>query len=152
MQDELGQRLVDGHRRHADGTDPAVLERLGVLAEVRLNAIVDEAVRRQRIDLLRFIAVANQQIIARPVTCDKLDPKATLDARQRARVAHAGLLRVAARVELLHRRLRHVGFVDDGYERAQALLSAWEPLAVALGRADAQARALSGLAAAPANA
>lgn len=133
---QLVRRLGARQRRRRDPTELTVASGL---AERRLDAFVDAALKRGRLDALRFIAEACTHWVEREPP-SSLDPRATLQARQQARAAAAGPLRVAARVAREYENLRHVGFVDDEYDAAQALLAAWEPYAPALRRADEVAR------------
>lgn len=122
--------------RKASMTQPEELERLSTLAEARLHVLVDAAVARGAIEPLEFVAEACASIVERDASHPELNPTATLQARQQAREASAGVARVAARVARMYDELRHVGFVDDGYDRAQVLLAAWERHAPALRRAE----------------
>lgn len=134
LQRELSRHLVRLERVMASLRRPEALAALGRRLERRLEALIDVAGERGRLDLLWFLADACAVLVERERHL-ALDPLCTLKARQEALTASAAVLRAAARVAALHDALRFVGFVDDGYAEAQALLAAWERVGPALLRA-----------------
>ena len=145
LQADLARQLERLERVKSKIIEPSDLETLGALQESRLSCLIEAASARERIDLLAFLVEACDPLSAVDGSRPALDPEARLADRQAARRSSAGVLRCAARVAELHRELQHVGFVDDDYDRAQALLNAWEPHAPALARAAEVARTWSGL-------
>lgn len=141
LQADLARQLVRLETHKARIVSPRELERVSRLAEERLDGLVDAAAGRGHIDRLRFIAEAAGELVKRDGSHPQLDAGATMTARHEARRAAAGVMRVVARVAGLSAALRSVGFVDDGYEQAQALLTAWERHMPALTRAGEVARA-----------
>jgi hypothetical protein len=145
LETDLARALVSLEERKAKVCDPSELQRIGRRAEAALDALLAAAEQRGRLDQLGFLARACTALVERGGSHPQLASNTTLQSRQLARRASAGVLRAAARLADAHRALRHVGFVDDEYDRAQALLAEWEELAPALGRASDVAKAWAGL-------
>ncbi len=133
--DLVDQFLLRQSRRISALTDLNQIARIGRLMEARLNVLLAAAQTHDRLDLLRFVAEGCEEVLA--FSAPRLGQSATLREQQQAAQEAAVLLRIAARVGGRYEALRRVGFVDDAYERAQALLTAWERYAPALVRARA---------------
>lgn len=129
---DLTRHSMRLHQKKLAIDDPRALAELGAAEAGALLAFVRAAEEAEREDLLGFVVNAGARLVPDGVPRDalgtswfKVDAE-RVAARQAARCEATGLLRALVECGRLHAQFRHVGFVDDGYERAQALLVSWE--------------------------
>jgi hypothetical protein len=108
---------------------------LGAVERATADGLLDALAAADRWDLATFLVDAG--VLALPVgrTAQQIAAVATprvtggtLRAKTEARRQGGALFRALARLGKKREALALVGFMDDGYEAAQATLSAWEPM------------------------
>lgn len=132
----LGARWVEMERAKPTSAPSALA--VGAAQEVLLDRLVGAALAAGRPDAATFLLVLGERLL--PPEGERFDPSATpwarpfdpgdpLAVRVAARRASVASLRALGRLAAARDRARAVGFVDDGYDEAQALvrgLAAWD--------------------------
>jgi hypothetical protein len=121
------------HWRTIEATKPAIdrparLIALGAAQDATLDGFMTACNARR--DLAAFVLEAAAPGLQRGVSPGpiRLDPTTTVSARHDARVAAGALLRAVVRWREWDDQHRAVRFIDDDFDRAQALLGTFEPI------------------------
>lgn len=113
-----------------------VATRIGLRERATIDAFVDACAKIERWDLISFLVDAAFRAMppsARPETIAQratapVRSGGTLRARTEARQRSGALFHSIARIGRKYEELALVRFIDDGYDVAQALLTAWSQL------------------------
>jgi hypothetical protein len=130
----IAQNFVRAERRIWAMGDPERIVIAGERTKAILEQFVAAAEQRGRLDLLTPLVAAGMMLFPTGVSASVLVTARTsrvaavgsLALRQRAWQAGGAIILVLSRLADIHDGLRHVGFIDDGYEAAQAVLASWE--------------------------
>lgn len=120
-----------------DVLDGPVAVRIGTLERAVLGGFLDEVDRIDRWDLATFLVDAAARVlpsgvdprdVARRVAPPVRTEEVTLRVRSEARRRAGALFDALGRIGRQREELALVRFIDDGYDVAQAILTAWELL------------------------
>ena len=130
LQHDLATQLLRIDALLRELPDAATLQGVAERHERDLTSLLEACISADRLDLLTFLVDATARIVTSPPRRALPEPTpGSLRQRSEALAASAAIYRAAAVLEREYHRLRHIGFLDDGYEQAQQLLRRWERFA-----------------------
>ncbi len=131
-QPRLAQSWLKMEQAKGLAVDPAELARVGRAQDAVLGALLKAADSSKRRDLLGFLVEAGARVLQGALTGDdwvrNLLPTTPLRDRTEARKQAGAFLKALVQLRAWDQEHRAVRFFEDDYEKAQAMVKAWEVL------------------------